>query len=104
MSATRHRLKTVVHVNSLSPARNVSSPAASMKYRNGEEVLLIREQILQRIAGQSAKTHPCVPVCPPPHHAAGSEAPEKLRPEHPVKSRKESYEYPVFEPFPPAGI
>jgi hypothetical protein len=90
----------------LSDRRGIFHPRRSGQrvYRNEEGTRLVGEQILQRITGQSAKSHSRFPVSPSPHHASRSEASEKLRPEQPVESRKESDEQPVLEPVPSSRI
>jgi hypothetical protein len=80
--------------------------ARTLNRRSPEKfpVSLIREQVLQRIAGQPAKTHFRFAVGPSPHHASRAEASEELAPEQPVDARKESPEDRVFHPVPAAGI
>jgi len=53
---------------------------------------LIRKQVLQRIAGQPAKSLPRISIGPPPHHASWAPASKKLRPSQPMEARKESPE------------
>src|SRR5579871_2459483 len=51
-----------------------------------QEIFSVRKQVLHRVAGESAKTRPRIPVDPSPHHASRTDAPEELRPEQPVEA------------------
>jgi hypothetical protein len=65
---------------------------------------LIGKQVLQRIAGQPAKSRLRIAIGPSPHHASRPDASKELRSSKPVNTREKSPKYCVFHPVPSARI